>query len=72
MKNETVGEYYDFAISEDIAKKKPWSLVNDRDTYPFGGGVVRAFVLPHGIAFRIERNAPKELGEAVEHPTTNT
>jgi len=58
------GEYYDFAIGNEIAKKKPWSLVNNNDTYPIEGGVVRAFVLPYGIAFRIEKNAPEETVEA--------
>ena len=50
----SVGEHYDFAVSEDIAKKKPWSLIKDGDTFPVDGGVVRAYVLPHGVAFRVE------------------
>jgi len=57
------GKRYDFAISEEIAKKKPWALINNNDTFPIDGGVVRAFVLPYGIAFRIEK-APEESGEA--------
>ncbi|MCP4651214.1 MAG: hypothetical protein GY853_14195 [PVC group bacterium] len=50
------GKSYDFAVGSKIAKEWPWSLINDNDSFPIEGGVIRAYVLPYGLGFRIEKS----------------